>query len=233
MPTVEALHWKCQECLRNCVTIRPECRCLCGHRWREHQQTQGRTTCTVSRCACRNFFYIVAEGAWVLHCACKHKHTDHEPKAPHKCVKCAAKGPGGCPAFASPWVCNCDHPWARHHHVWEQHEVRSPFDFEENVDPATVMRGVSAVNDGDMALAIPRQGKAGPHIPPAPLSAEPSSSPPPPPPGPPPPTAPAVPGSVGPRPPSGPAPCPGFEGKKFRGPLAQWCVHCHRNAAEH
>lgn len=53
----------------------------------------------------------MAEGAWILRCRCKHKHTDHDPSAaPFTCSKPKC----GCLGFDSPWVCNCDHPWADH-----------------------------------------------------------------------------------------------------------------------
>lgn len=66
-------------------------------------------SCKSPKCACRGFHYIVAEGAWILKCRCKHKHVDHDA-ATHACARpsCA------CAQFDSPWVCNCDHPWAEH-----------------------------------------------------------------------------------------------------------------------
>ena len=48
----------------------------------------------------------------MLRCRCKHKHVEHDA-ASHACAK------PGCPCsrFDSPWVCNCDHPWAGHRQV--------------------------------------------------------------------------------------------------------------------
>lgn len=65
--------------------------------------------CRNKSCNCESFFYIVAEGAWILRCRCKHKHIDHDPNT-HQCKKpnCACEG------FLSPWVCNCNHPWSDH-----------------------------------------------------------------------------------------------------------------------
>ncbi len=101
----------CSTCQRECIPIRSESRCLCGHRHKEHQQGQaagawrcvgvsdfdGRArrmyvwhalahpaspstllpssvcSCGSKGCTCPGFFYIVAEGAWVLRCRCKHK----------------------------------------------------------------------------------------------------------------------------------------------------------------
>jgi hypothetical protein len=50
---------------------------------------------------------------------CKHKHTDHDP-ATRKCNKANCK----CDGFFSPWVCNCDHPWAEHTQVVVERQVR-------------------------------------------------------------------------------------------------------------
>ncbi|KAL4448965.1 hypothetical protein ABPG77_007682 [Micractinium sp. CCAP 211/92] len=104
----------CGTCQRECIPIRSESRCLCGHRHKEHQQDHaaGAWRCGSKGCTCPGFFYIVAEGAWVLRCRCKHKHIEHSP-ATRACAK-----PGcSCAAFDSPWVCNCDHPWAQHTQV--------------------------------------------------------------------------------------------------------------------
>lgn len=131
--------------------------------------TPPRFACQARNCRCNDFFFIVAEvrmhcrmrrrcwcmtddlvvwlacafqGAWILRCRCKHKHTDHDPAAkPHGCTRprCAC---GGFDRWAvaeqgvfvcliacflllivdatpflslgSPWVCNCGHPWAMH-----------------------------------------------------------------------------------------------------------------------
>ncbi|GMF34148.1 unnamed protein product [Phytophthora fragariaefolia] len=77
-----------------------------GHRYKEHPSSAEDPrvkspvgfrafACTSSRCSCRAFFYIVAEGAWILRCRCKHKHTDHDPGAkPFVCKKpkCGCSG---------------------------------------------------------------------------------------------------------------------------------------------
>eukprot|EP00897_Mesotaenium_endlicherianum_P010523 jgi/Mesen1/949/ME000118S00118 len=76
--------------------------------------------CSAARCACPSFFYIVAQGAWILRCRCKHKHTEHDPGS-HGCARptCA------CSKFDSPWVCNCDHPWASHTQLLQESDARS------------------------------------------------------------------------------------------------------------
>lgn len=51
--------------------------------------------CTSAKCTCKKFFYIVAEGAWILRCRCKHKHIEHDPSGtPFKCSKpkCGCSG---------------------------------------------------------------------------------------------------------------------------------------------
>ncbi|GJP43680.1 hypothetical protein CLOM_g3118 [Closterium sp. NIES-68] len=65
--------------------------------------------CGRAKCACESFFFIPAQGSWILRCRCKHKHVEHDPSS-HRCTrpKCS------CDKFDSPWVCNCNHPWAHH-----------------------------------------------------------------------------------------------------------------------
>mmetsp|Transcript_43553 Transcript_43553/g.130613 ORF Transcript_43553/g.130613 Transcript_43553/m.130613 type:complete len:229 (-) Transcript_43553:57-743(-) len=113
--------WICGECNNECVPIRSESRCMCGHRLKEHRKLKpGATeaTCGVSKCQCSGFSFIMAEGAWILRCSCKHKHVEHDPKT-HACNKAGCK----CGKFNSPWVCNCDHPWAAHKQILREKEV--------------------------------------------------------------------------------------------------------------
>mmetsp|Transcript_15178 Transcript_15178/g.52740 ORF Transcript_15178/g.52740 Transcript_15178/m.52740 type:complete len:284 (-) Transcript_15178:94-945(-) len=112
------VEWRCGTCDRTCIPVREESRCLCGHRLKEHPSEPpsgggGKPfACRNGRCACRRFFFVVAEGAWVLRCRCKHKGIEHDAgKAPHLCKKPKCTG---CTGFDSPWVCNCAHPWADH-----------------------------------------------------------------------------------------------------------------------
>jgi hypothetical protein len=82
-----------------------------GHRYKEHKQQfpneKNSTTkqtdkdtnsdsdnvppkfvCGVNKCQCKHFYYIVAEGAWILRCRCKHKHIDHScAQSPYPCMK--------------------------------------------------------------------------------------------------------------------------------------------------
>ncbi|KAK1944622.1 hypothetical protein P3T76_004534 [Phytophthora citrophthora] len=130
--TKMVIQWSCDKCNRECIPVREESRCLCGHRYKEHPSSVDDPrvkspvgfrafACTSSKCSCRAFFYVVAEGAWILRCRCKHRHTDHDPGSkPFVCKKhkCCCQG------FDSPWVCNCDHPWSEH----RQHRVEKKFD---------------------------------------------------------------------------------------------------------
>mmetsp|Transcript_26788 Transcript_26788/g.58411 ORF Transcript_26788/g.58411 Transcript_26788/m.58411 type:complete len:214 (+) Transcript_26788:84-725(+) len=120
---VPGFAWICGTCNNECVPIRSESRCLCGHRLKDHEKLgdcSSRAKCTNARCGCKGFFFVVAEGAWVLRCRCKHKHVEHDA-ATHKCAKAGC----GCSKFDSPWVCNCDHPWGVHRQVVVEREVMS------------------------------------------------------------------------------------------------------------
>ena len=116
MPTVK---WLCTVCSNNCLPVIRESRCLCGHRLKDHAKKNSKSVdslpCTTRNCKCKNYFYVVAEGSWVLRCRCKHKHIDHDCSgAPFSCLnpKCVS-GPL-CVGFDSPWVCNCGHSWGSH-----------------------------------------------------------------------------------------------------------------------
>ena len=129
--------WQCMECKVECIPVRRESRCLCGHRLKEHgSQPAGasdirtnsvaqKNKCLAAKCPCANFFFVVAEGALVLRCRCKHKHIEHDcASSPFYCKRCksgsSSAASGGtnagatCYGFDSPWVCNCGHPWATH-----------------------------------------------------------------------------------------------------------------------
>ncbi|EQC39706.1 hypothetical protein SDRG_03134 [Saprolegnia diclina VS20] len=119
--------WSCNTCTRECIPVREESRCLCGHRLKEHPSSVDDPrvkdaakftpfACTMSRCVCKSFFYIVAEGAWILRCRCKHKHIEHDAGRPPFVCK---KPKCGCTGFDSPWVCNCAHPWSDHRQTQE------------------------------------------------------------------------------------------------------------------
>lgn len=61
-----------------------------GHRYKEHKFRNGTTKCecNAKNCPCEHFFFVVAEGAWILKCRCKHKHIEHNPaSAPFLCKK--------------------------------------------------------------------------------------------------------------------------------------------------
>ncbi|GIL93081.1 hypothetical protein Vretifemale_20509 [Volvox reticuliferus] len=159
LPTreVEAFAWVCSTCQRECVPVRSESRCLCGHRLREHDTASSKTPsrCKAAKCSCRSFFFIVAEGAWVLRCRCKHKHVEHDAVT-HAC----AKGGCSCRGFDSPWVCNCDHPWSDHRQLVQVKEVVSVRDMMGAMTlaevgtggPAREVNDYSALKRGDFGM---------------------------------------------------------------------------------
>ena len=129
MKAVPVIKWACTACNNECVPIVRESRCLCGHRMKEHKAPPAagatndrhedddiKLSCTARNCRCKHFFFLVAEGSWILRCRCKHKHTDHDcVTPPFVCNKCNTGTTRGiCNGFNSPWVCNCGHPWATH-----------------------------------------------------------------------------------------------------------------------
>lgn len=113
------IKWSCQECSNECIPVMRESRCLCGHRLKEHKaSSSGKPSfpCSSRGCRCKHFFFLVAEGAWILRCRCKHKHIEHDcGPGSHKCGKCKE-----CSGFDSPWVCNCGHTWSSH----KQHTIK-------------------------------------------------------------------------------------------------------------
>lgn len=133
--------WRCNGCQKDCQVIKSENRCICNHRSKEHamDQGQGKSRCKAAGCKCKDFFYIVAEGAWILRCRCKHKHNEHDPNPPYKCVKPGCKQ---CTGFDSPFVCNCNCGWAQHQMVWEMRQLRALPQFDDFGDPALVKRGL-------------------------------------------------------------------------------------------
>lgn len=107
--------WRCKCCQQHCIPVRRESRCLCGHRLKEHASPSTIDKpfrCEAKSCACQHFKFIVAEGAWILKCRCKHKHIEHDcARHPFLCKKCPGSS---CSGFDSPWVCNCGHGFASH-----------------------------------------------------------------------------------------------------------------------
>ena len=154
--------------------MKSENRCICGHRFKEHAPpvAGGKQACGAKSCKCKDFFYMVAEGAWIIRCRCKHKHTEHDPTPPYKCTRCVPK-PGAkpsttqCSGFDSPFVCNCDHGWAAHAHVWEERSVVPLLD--QFGDPSLVRRGLDEDGSaGAEASSVPP--------PPATLSSQPTAT---------------------------------------------------------
>lgn len=115
------IQWHCLECATQCIPVRKESRCLCGHRLKEHDDSlkthssKQNVPCRAKGCACLHFFFVVAEGAWILRCRCKHKHVEHDcSRPPFVCKRCPRGSTSDCTGFDSPWVCNCGHAWSRH-----------------------------------------------------------------------------------------------------------------------
>jgi hypothetical protein len=135
--TVRMMVWRCKECGNECNTMKSENRCLCGHRWKEHKEG-GR--CAAGSCACKRFYYVYGQGAFILRCRCKHKHVDHAPNPPYACQKCK---PGACKGFDSPWVCNCNHGWASHEHAWVERTLGVLPVVDEELQAAQVQRGLA------------------------------------------------------------------------------------------
>ncbi|KAE8883358.1 hypothetical protein PF005_g82 [Phytophthora fragariae] len=128
-----------------------------GHRYKEHPSSAEDPrvkssvgfrafACTLANCSCKRFLYVVAEGAWILRCRCKHRHTDHDPSnKPFVCNKPKC----GCSGFDSPWVCNCDHAWSAH----RQRRVEKRFDPLRLLQAQCLAPELNAVQRTDLAVS--------------------------------------------------------------------------------
>ena len=56
--TKRVVNWACNHCNRECIPVRGESRCLCGHRYKEHTKGK-RFGCAHDRCKCKSFFFVV------------------------------------------------------------------------------------------------------------------------------------------------------------------------------
>eukprot|EP00270_Netrium_digitus_P021966 TRINITY_DN9662_c0_g1_i2.p1 TRINITY_DN9662_c0_g1~~TRINITY_DN9662_c0_g1_i2.p1 ORF type:complete len:169 (+),score=14.15 TRINITY_DN9662_c0_g1_i2:53-508(+) len=93
------VRWRCRECEKECSGVTESSLCICGHRFRDHHHRTTMTrapvmknefqeqrnssaleseeisrdilTCSKPLCSCSGFFFIVAQGSWVLRCRCK------------------------------------------------------------------------------------------------------------------------------------------------------------------
>eukprot|EP00892_Ulva_mutabilis_P010315 jgi/Ulvmu1/7656/UM038_0085.1 len=117
--SVTSWTWECRHCKKACVNVNSQSQCICGHRLCYHGAGGKESDFRCKKCPCKKFFFIMSEGSWVLRCRCKHKHTEHDPNT-RKCKKASCK----CTCFESPWVCNCNHPWAEHDHKLITREVK-------------------------------------------------------------------------------------------------------------
>ena len=99
-------------CWRNvkgidCKMIGPETKCLCDHRYKEHNHSDlvsFHIHCKQKKCKCPQFFYIPTYGSYDFKCLCKHSYKFHDPIS-HRCLKGNC---GGCnKGFNSAWTCAC------------------------------------------------------------------------------------------------------------------------------
>ena len=115
-PIKKKLIWQCTTCSTSCLPPNSESRCLCGHRQKNHSAPGDgvRSACLDSKCPCRDFFYIPADGSWTLRCECKRKAVEHDPKPGKHLSTKLPLGGFVCKGFSSPWVCNCGHDFKSH-----------------------------------------------------------------------------------------------------------------------
>ncbi len=145
------VEWRCKNCNKECLPIREESWCLCGHRRKDHKMVKrnGKVYFVCNsrqKCPCKNFYYIPAQGMWILRCKCKHKHTDHDPKpGKHACMRRNCK----CKGYGSPWVCNCGCKWNDHKQVAVLKPVRTIADIAKGLaEQMDVKRGLEALPGG-------------------------------------------------------------------------------------
>ena len=151
------VQWTCTICSNDCIPVQSESRCMCGHRLKGHKSKDKHKTnptliCETNGCKCKDFFYIVAEGAWMLRCRCKHKTGDHDcSKYPYKCLKC-----NQCSNFDSPWICNCGHQWNTHQQTILCKEInQSNNNIDNNTNDTKISkRNFSVRQDG----TLPQEG---------------------------------------------------------------------------
>jgi Protein FAM221A/B len=110
--------WQCKHCQQDCVPVRSSSMCICGHRQQYHSRGSRPCDFKCTKCACKQYSFLMTEGSWALRCRCKHKHTEHDPNS-----RACKKPQCACRRFDSPWVCNCDHAWADHEHLLVEKDV--------------------------------------------------------------------------------------------------------------
>ena len=166
--------WKCQACNLECIPVRRESRCLCGHRLKEHEYKNSKSKevfkCSTNKCTCSNFFFVVAEGSWILKCRCKHKHIEHDPcKPPYLCKKCKPstttlsinqkeseknqESSNCCFGFDSPLICNCGHSLSTHE---QSIVVRSMLDIGPQIEDVYIENISNTNSDSGSATTTKR-----------------------------------------------------------------------------
>lgn len=101
-----------------CKMIGPETKCLCDHRYKEHNHEIHpiKTHCKSKKCTCPQFLYIPTYGSYDFKCLCKHSYKFHDPITRH----CTKGNCGGCiKGFNSAWTCACGAKFNEHTTIFE------------------------------------------------------------------------------------------------------------------
>ena len=128
----------------DCKMIGPETKCLCDHRYKEHNHEIDpiRTHCKQKKCTCPQFFYVPTYASYDFKCLCKHSYKFHDPIS-HRCTKGNC---GGCnKGFNSAWMCACGARFNEHTTIFESTVQRKEVGRE--VDDMTRMMGELDVKD--------------------------------------------------------------------------------------
>ncbi|CEL95721.1 unnamed protein product [Vitrella brassicaformis CCMP3155] len=118
---------------RECVRIKNDCLCLCGHSWKAHEWydlLHKQAPCRCPGCKCPQFSYLPHQGSWYLHCKCKHLATQHFVNglpSPCQVRVTLANGqtrPCGCEGLQSTYRCKCGESFHEHTTVIETESER-------------------------------------------------------------------------------------------------------------
>ena len=116
----------------DCKIITPDSKCLCDHRYKDHNNTDFSTFhvhCKQKKCSCPQFFYIPSFNSPDFSCFCDHSYKFHDPIS-HKCTKGNC---GGCDkkGFNSAYICACGERFNQHFTIFEGDLQRKS---RENID---------------------------------------------------------------------------------------------------
>eukprot|EP00920_Eleutheroschizon_duboscqi_P043998 GHVT01104894.1.p1 GENE.GHVT01104894.1~~GHVT01104894.1.p1 ORF type:complete len:291 (+),score=1.11 GHVT01104894.1:769-1641(+) len=79
------IHWVNWVTKMECMRIKPDNRCSCGHALKSHEwydRTQLHCGCRCPGCSCKAFDYLPSQGSWTATCICKHLAAEHYRVAP-------------------------------------------------------------------------------------------------------------------------------------------------------